>query len=118
MKPSFTGLFLSTLHAYSLTLLTKRVWCVRPVQMVTHVPALPVLDLEVTKGRWLPEEIVSKHSQQSEENSGVQEPCTSFSFTKRFEKRIDLTEYLSIKVNVSYLLRKNELNLREIELLR
>ena len=58
--------------------------------MVPNIPALAIFHLEMTESGRLPEEVISEHPQQSEEDRSVKEPSTRFCFTKCFEKSINL----------------------------
>ena len=57
--------------------------------MVTNLPRLGVPVLIVFNDGRLPEEIVSKHLQNSIEGSGVKDPHTSLSFKKTLKNEID-----------------------------
>ena len=68
-----------------LSLFSQRVRRARTVQVVTHVPRLPVFGLEVPQSRWLPEEVIRKHPQQREEHRRVEEPRSCLRFPKHLK---------------------------------
>ena len=84
---------------------SQRVGRLASVQVMTHVPCLPVLRLEVSQCRGLPEKVIRKHSQQSKKHCRVQKPCTGLCLAEHLKHCIDLhAKALIVTTLYAYLL--------------
>merc|ERR1719199_1135075 len=76
----------------------QRVRQSRPVQVMPHLPGLPVALLEVAEVRGLHEEVVRRHSRDRVVQDAVQDPRASIRLAQALDQEIDLLGHAKLQL--------------------